>query len=141
MSLCDWFYIIERNELMDFAPTHFDHMFLVLTPQPAKLDLNLFLRPFQTDTWILILTLLAMMCITSYLVRYCLPSDYERTEAFKTVSFVSMLFFVVVNAFYGGAMTMFFASSVKLPFQDRRDVLRDNSWSLIVQNGIVIQLN
>ena len=32
--------------------------------------------------------------------------------------------FVLINAFYGGALTMFFVAELKIPFNSLRDVLK-----------------
>ena len=50
--------------------------------------------------------------------------------------FFGWLFFVLINAFYGGALTMFFVSEVTLPFNTLRDALRVfPSWKIIYQSG------
>ena len=36
--------------------------------------------------------------------------------------FISWMFFVFLNAYYGGALTMFFTSPTIIPFQTERDV-------------------
>ncbi len=46
-----------------------------------------------------------------------------------------MIFFVLINAYYGGAMTMFFTSERKIHMESIRDVLRDETWELIIQKG------
>ena len=35
---------------------------------------------------------------------------YEETQGYQIASFSGWMFFVLLNAFYGGAMTMFFTS-------------------------------
>ena len=48
----------------------------------------------------------------------------------------SFYFFILINTFYGGAMTMFFTSEVTLPFETIRDVMRTYpSWNLMVNEG------
>lgn len=45
-------------------------------------------------------------------------------------------FFILINTFYGGAMTMFFTSEVSLPFETIRDVMKNYpSWNLMVNGG------
>ena len=45
-------------------------------------------------------------------------------------------FFVLINAYYGGAMTMFFVSEISLPFETLRDVLQEfPSWNLMFIDG------
>ena len=48
----------------------------------------------------------------------------------------SWYFFVLLNAFYGGALTMFFTSETTLPFETERDVIRAYpDWNLMLQEG------
>ena len=48
----------------------------------------------------------------------------------------SFYFFILINTFYGGAMTMFFTSEITLPFETIRDVMRTYpSWNLMVNEG------
>ena len=48
----------------------------------------------------------------------------------------SWYFFVLVNAFYGGAMTMFFTSETTLPFETEREVIRAYpDWNLMLLDG------
>ena len=45
-------------------------------------------------------------------------------------------FFILINTFYGGAMTMFFSSEITLPFETIRDVTRAYpTWNLMVNEG------
>ncbi len=113
-----------------------DYFILVLTPQPAKIDMDLFTRPFRDEAWVLIASTVLILLLTMVLPFAILPNLFEKTAAWRIIHLVSMLFFVLVNAFYGGAMTMFFTSEVSLPFQEIRDVMRDESWTLIVQKGM-----
>ena len=45
-------------------------------------------------------------------------------------------FFVLINAYYGGALTMFFVSEITVPFNTLRDVLQVfPEWNLIFPTG------
>ncbi len=135
MSLSEWRYFIERNPLLDFVPTSADYLYLVLTPQPPKVDLDLFIRPFTDDAWVSIGAMVGVLLGTTIIPYILFPNFFEETNGFRVVQIVTMLFFVLINAFYGGAMTMFFTSEIKVPFEGIRDVMRDDSWVLIVQHG------
>ena len=48
----------------------------------------------------------------------------------------SWYFFVLLNAFYGGAMTMFFTSETTLPFETEREVIKAYpDWNLMLLEG------
>ena len=51
-------------------------------------------------------------------------------------AFGEIFFFVLINAYYGGALTMFFVSEISLPFQTIEDVLKlFPSWNLVFLDG------
>ena len=55
---------------------------------------------------------------------------------FKMTSLTSWLFFVIINAYYGGALTMFFTSELTLPFNSIEDVMRSYpDWNLKFLHG------
>ena len=135
MSLSCWTWSLERNHLMDYVPVGGNDFFvLALTPQAAELDFGLFIRPFQDEAWLLVLTSIIIIVIT-IVVPYSLLSYYEHTESFKLVSLFSWLFFLLINAYYGGALTMFFIGELTIPFNSIEDVMRDPDWNLKMRVG------
>ena len=51
-------------------------------------------------------------------------------------SFTIWLFFVLLNAYYGGALTMFFTGTDNIPFNSRKDILREYpDWNLRIPTG------
>ena len=61
---------------------------------------------------------------------------FENTSGFKFTSISAMNFFVLLNAFYGGAMTMFFASEISIPFLTLKDTLQAfPDWKVIHSVG------
>ncbi len=76
------------------------------------------------------------------LIPYIALSYFENTSAYMMSYTTAWYFFVLLNAFYGGALTMFFTSKVSIPFDTVRDVMRAYpSWRLIVQDGKFILLS
>ena len=54
----------------------------------------------------------------------------------KIWSLVTWLTFVLINAFYSGALTMFFSTPAVMPFDSIEDVLDAvPSWNLIILDG------
>ena len=135
MSISLWLWKFERFGLMDFVSVHPSSYVLALTPQPAEVDFGLFIRPFQEDAWLLIFCFVIMI-LTTIVVPYSLLTYYDHTEGFKLTSLTSWLFFVIINAYYGGALTMFFTSELTLPFNSMEDVMRSYpDWNLKFLNG------
>ena len=59
---------------------------------------------------------------------------YEWSLSILTTS--GWFFFVLINAYYGGALTMFFVSEITLPFNTIRDALKAfPSWNFMYQAG------
>ena len=74
--------------------------------------------------------------IIIYMVPYQFIKDYDDKSASKMTLFSMWTFFVLINAYYGGAMTMFFVSEISLPFETLRDVLQEfPSWNLKFIDG------
>ena len=135
MSISQWLWTYERIGLLDFVSLNPKAFVLALTPQPAALDMGLFIRPFQVEAWILVLASVTIIVI-NIAVPYSLLSYYEHTESFKLSSLFSWLFFLLINAYYGGALTMFFSSELTLPFNSIEDVLRSYpDWNLKFIHG------
>ena len=58
-------------------------------------------------------------------------------SSYMITSFSSWTFFVLLNAYYGGALTMFFVSEPTLPFNTLRDVLKAfPSWNFVFIDGL-----
>ena len=59
------------------------------------------------------------------------PSD-QTVQANSIIQTSLWMFFLLVNAYYGGALTMFFVSELTLPFNTLRDVLQIfPEWKLV----------
>ncbi len=135
-SLCLWTYKYERNSLMDFVQTSLsDYLLLALTPQPAKVDTALFTRPFTENSWQAITGMTCFIAVIILSPRFIL-THFEETTSFQIASTTSWYFFVLLNTFYGGALTMFFTNEVSIPFEDIKDVMRAyDEWNLIMMAG------
>ena len=113
-----------------------DFEMVVLTPQPAEVDIGLFIRPFRDDVWTAIM-IMSTLIITVILVPYGLIQYFEYTNGFMIAQISGWFFFVLLNAFYGGALTMFFSSEITIPFENMKDVIRAYpDWNLIYMTGI-----
>ncbi len=133
-SLSSWLYIAERNSLVDFVETYPDHAILVLTPQPPRLDVNFFTRPFRHPT-LLATTVMGMAILVALFIPYAIWSTLKKRTAWRIGYFTSVICCSLINMFFTGAMTMFLAQEASVSFETIRDVMRDESWSLVVQDG------
>ncbi len=88
-------------------------MFLVLTPQPPEYDMDLFIRPFTGDSWASLGVMAGVLLFASGIPYVLFPDYFEATASHRVVNLATMGFFILINAFYGGAMTMFFTSEIR----------------------------
>ena len=135
ISLSQWVWNIERYGLLDFISTSTNRICLALTPQPPEVDPGLFIRPFTDEAWggigIMFVIILFILFLPYIFIRY-----YEDTNGYNMMAFTSWMFFVLINAFYGGALTMFFTSELTIPFNSIEDVMRAYpSWKLKMMTG------
>ena len=141
MSLSQWVWNIDRYGLLDFVSTTANKVCLALTPQPPAVDTGLFIRPFTDDAWGGI-GFVFMIILIVLLVPYSTISYYEHTEGYNITAFFGWMFFVLINAFYGGALTMFFTSELTIPFNSIEDVMKvypDWKLKMMVGNDVHFQ--
>ena len=70
------------------------------------------------------------------MVPYAFLSYYEHTNGYMITSTTGWFFFVLLNAFYGGALTMFFTSEISIPFNTIEDVMKAYPlWRLKMMDG------
>ncbi|TRY67601.1 hypothetical protein TCAL_05368 [Tigriopus californicus] len=135
LSLSQWIWNIERQDLLDFVITSSNWLQLALTPQLPEVDTGLFLRPFTYDAWMAILAITGVV-IVAVLAPYLIFYYYEYTTGYMITSTTGWYFFVLVNAFYGGALTMFFTSEITIPFRTIRDVMQAYpDYKLLMMDG------
>ena len=128
ISIFQW--TTSRNELLEFAPVAKFRLALAVTPKHSETDFGLFTRGFTIESWIAIffLATLAVFCI---LLANLLNAD-ENRNGLKILAFTFWIFFVVINAYYGGVLTMFFTTPFSVPFETEREVIREYpTWKLV----------
>ena len=136
LSLSAWSWMIERNGFLDFVPIIKENLLLSIVPQQPKVDLTLFIRPFRPETWhgVLVVVLLVLFVL---MMSQKAISMYGTKSGYKIVILVSWISFVLINAYFGGALTMFFSSDVSLPFDTLREVLQKvPDWKLLSLKGM-----
>ena len=74
-----------------------------------------------------------------FVTHYILLEEKQKTEeseSYKIMAFSIWTFFVFINAFYGGALTMFFTSTITIDFETKRDIFKAYpDWNLIFKDG------
>ena len=92
-------------------------------------------RAFTNDAWVAIAFMSGVVALCMLITHFVLPTT-QNTESHRIMAFSIWTFFVFINAFYGGALTMFFTSTITADFETRRDVLQAYpDWNLIFKDG------
>ena len=115
-----WFQTPSRNEHVDFTVSIFERPISLMGDfGRSTFDNELFTRPIQGLAWIPVMA----ACLTGFAV-WNIYSDDRDSHRLTALSL--WVVFVLVNAFYGGALTMFFTSAPSKPFEDGNQAL--NAW-------------
>ena len=136
MSVNGWKHFFERDEILDFVPILKTARILCFIPKPPEVDSGLFIRPFTNSAWktIGIIFFTGMLVL---IVPYFFIKDWEKLRAYHIIELSMWSFFVLLNAYYGGALTMFFVSEITVPFNTLRDVLKVfPEWNLVFLDGV-----
>jgi len=106
-------------------------------------------RPFTKSAWIAlagITLLLVLIFVIKEAVGYpgmqgfLLIRFHRKSWSLSTKhihsSTIAWLYFVLINSFYGGAMTMFFSSPLKLKLNDAIEAINLHPlWRMIIHEG------
>ena len=61
---------------------------------------------------------------------------YEYTDGYMIASTTGWIFFVLLNAYYSGALTMFFTTEIRVPFNSIEEVMNAYpDWKLKFMSG------
>ena len=128
-----WKFNTDRLEVFSHVPSVVDRSVCLVIPSSPDFDPGLLLRPFTSSVWICIFFLFITACcfvtISHNSVKW-----HENMTSNQIVMFSFWFSFVLVNMFYGGALTMFFVAEVSIPFNSVRDVLiKFPEWKLIME--------
>ena len=135
LSLNSWVWFTKRDPLLDFVPVSKENFILTYIPKPPEVDYGLFIRPFRIEAWRAIFAV-SFVGLLSFALTQITAKIYGIRISSRIVMFFGWSFFVLINAYYGGALTMFFASEVALPFETMRDVLKAvPTWTLLHMAG------
>ncbi len=135
LSINGWNPSPERQDLLDFVTFMGESHVLALTPKHANFDMGMLLRPFTKETWFYLCGIFgaAVVLETTALAGI---SFFPETDGGKILYLTVWYFFVVIYAYYGGAMTMFFSTEDPIPFNSLQDAIRAYpEWNLISRVG------
>lgn len=139
VSLAAWKHTYERSLWVDFSQTITSSPVVIVTNiQRHPFDVYLFTRPFRRSAW-LVTTFLVILTVG--IVRFAKWLQPEGSDSVRIAVLSSWLFFVLISAFFSGAMTMFFSSTPKIPFTTVEEgIQRYPTWKLLVLTGLEVDI-
>jgi hypothetical protein len=111
LNLADWIWSLKTYGLLSFVSINSITRVLIWTPKTKEIDFGLFVRPFTGDSWIAVLSMTTLTLFAIASVHYIMPSGTKKIGQ-NIIITTFWYFFVLLNAFYGGALTMFFTSKI-----------------------------
>ena len=133
MSISSWMWTIERHELEQFVPVAKTRRMSVMKASKST-DFELFTRVFTNDSWVAVSAMVVSILLCMLTVKLTKFEQHSNGE--KIMAFTIWMFFVLVQAFYAGALTMFFTSTTTLPFETDRDVIQAYpDWKIWMRSG------
>ena len=123
ITLAPWVIFPRRQTILDWCGIFVDPILLVaLKNQPAGVDYSLFLRPFTKSSWLAILVFTTFLGLF-ILIPFKWNSNFDQANSCFILKTTSWYYFLVIQSFYGGALTMFFANEPSMPFSSVKDVI------------------
>jgi hypothetical protein len=132
LCLSQWAWYIDRYGLLSFVSFRNGKTVLALTPKKPETDFGLFTRPFTHDSWV------AIWLATFIMIVFIIGAHYFKPDTHGNKIMVTTLwyFFLLLNVYYGGALTMFFTSEITIPFNSITDVMQAHpDWKLVFLDG------
>ena len=138
LSSFAWFE--DRDRVVDLNVIWiWDHFSSYLIPKDPKIDPGLFIRPFTGVSWMLIFFTFSVHYFLLSLVKHCAGINNKGFQA--VVEWTGWSLFVVLHAYYGGAMVMFFSVDSGLPFDSINDVMiAAPKWKIYILSGSEVML-
>ena len=134
-SISSWMYRLERHDMFEFVHVMSDSNLVVMILKRPDVDYGIFIRPFRFYSWIAIGSFLALLFAILAIIRFPLKERKMilSNRAFKTVGW---LFFLLLNVYYSGVLTMFFTTTPPVPFKSINEVMQAHpEWILKHQFG------
>ncbi len=134
IALSVWAPFPERINLADFTMAVVNMpKGMIINKENIPLDFTFFVRPFTFDSW---LAIIGCLVVLAPVIVYFHWSEWisEENLSRRVAVLCGWTLFVLLSAFYGGALTMFFSSAIPFPFTELREGLR-NGWEMVIQSG------
>ena len=135
VSISNWVYNKERNSVLDIVSAYTERLLCLMIPNPPEFDPGLLYRPLTENVWYVIFIILILgCCLVS--IPHLFHNGYDESTSKQIVMITLWSFFILINAYYSGALTMFFVAETTVPFNSVRDILRSfPTWKLLMHSA------
>ena len=126
--------------MFDFAHILDDRKVLVALGDIGQQDVGIFIKPFNKNAWVFFLVTMSILLVTIVVLFHLKRRYFSYNKTFKKVSRIVIFFmwfcYTMVEIYYEGALTMFFSTQSRNPFENIKDVIRAYpDWKLLMQSG------
>ena len=137
ISIAPWLWNTDRDKILEFAfPNHMTDTVLSYIPTTPELDYGLIIRPFTNNAWTCI-GIFLIIGLAFFFLPYFFIRSWDDMSSNTMIKLSLWFFFVLIQAYYGGALTMFFANEIDPPFNNLREVLQAfPKWNLVFISGM-----
>ena len=130
--------------MFDFVHILDDRKVLVALGDITKPDImGIFMRPFNKNAWVVFFLTIIVLLLTTMTLLYLQNWYGQHIKTFQKISkciiFLTWFCYMLIEIYYEGALTMFFSTKSRNPFENIRDVMKAYpDWKLLMQSGTEI---
>ena len=145
LCISAWTRLEWRQDIIDFASGGTGAQYTIAyLPQSSDFDLWLFFRPFTNNSWtavgVLAILIISLVFLGRQLEQYIHKRDRQQIKlnGIRLINITRWIFLILIlNGFYDGALTMFFAQELEVNFNSESDLLKDPDWKYHIRNGVM----
>ena len=146
LCISAWTSLEWRHNIFDFVSVGTGSQFTIAyLPQSSDFDLWLFIRPFRNNAWtamgILAMLIISIVFLGRQLENYNHKRDRQQIKlnGIRLVNIIRWIFLILIlNGFYDGALTMFFAQELEVNFNSESDLLKDPDWEYHIRKAEMV---
>lgn len=127
--------------MFDFIPVVPDGLLVAMYPTPPEYDLELFIRPYSKDSWWMVGLTTLVLLVLYYVPQFFPIVQKHRSElqSVRMVQSIGWYFFMLLEVYYSGALTMFFSTEIGVPFETMKEAMQAYpEWKMQLQRGMEV---
>ena len=128
--------------MFDFIHIATDKMVLAIMKKSVeRSSWDIFYKPFHSNAWIMVLITTIVLVFSVKTLSYFHQNSHGKNgkifqKYHRIILCITWIFFLVVEIYYEGAMTMLFTTQTFVPFHSIKDVMQAYpDWKLMMRHG------